>query len=262
MLDVITGTAAEGNVLFGHVEQVMWLALRIGGAMMAAPMIGTRAMPMRIRLIIVIALSIVFAPLLPVVPAFHGIDALLVLGVARELAIGVSIGMVFRLAFEAGSLAGELIAQGMGLAFAQMADPLQGVNSGIVGQWFYAAFALLFLAMDGHLRLIELLFQSYADAPVAQAGWSLQVEALPLFLADVLLAGVRIALPIMIAMLTTNLAFGVLSRAAPALNPMSIGLPAALAMGLILLVVLTGRLLVPVAAMFDLAFVRASHLVS
>jgi flagellar biosynthetic protein FliR len=261
MLDVITGTTAAGNVLLATVIQVLWLSLRVGGVMMAAPMIGTRAMPMRIRLILVIALSIAFAPLLPAPPTVTAVDAALVLAVARELAVGISIGLVFRLAFETGSLAGELIAQGMGLSFAQMANPIQGVNSGIVGQWFYAAFALVFLAFDGHLRMIEILFQSYVSAPVGQAEWSINLAAIPLFLTDVLLAAVRIALPIMIAMLTTNLAFGVLARTAPAFNPFSVGFPAALSIGLILLVTLTGRLVAPIAAMFELAFQRAASLV-
>ena len=83
-----------------------------------------------------------------------------------ELAVGASMGFMLRLAFEAGAMAGELISQGTGLAFAQMSDPLRGVNSGVVGQWFYLAFGLLFFTANGHLALVSLLL------------WSVQPELL------------------------------------------------------------------------------------
>jgi flagellar biosynthesis protein FliR len=261
MADAIAGTVAAGNELMTHADHIMWLALRIGGTLLAAPMFGTRALPMRVRVLLAISLAMVFAPMLPSTPVFHGLDAALAINVAGELVVGIAMGLILRLSFEAGSCAGEWVAQGMGLSFAQMADPLQGTNSGIVGQWFYAAFGLLFLAMNGHLRMMELLFSSYAALPMGQALAMSKLMSVPLFLSDVLIAGVHIALPIMIAMLTTNLAFGVLARAAPALNPMAVGLPAALALGLIMLVALTGRLLGPAAQMFDLAFDRAAALV-
>lgn len=261
MADPITETVAAGNLLLGYADQVMWLALRVGGALLAAPVFGTRAMPVRVRILLTVMMAMAFAPMLPSAPVFQGFDAAFALKIAGELMVGIAMGLILRLAFEAASFAGELVAQGMGLSFAQMADPLQGTHSGIVGQWFYAAFALIFFAMNGHLRLIELLFDSYSVLPMGQGLALPKLASIPLFMSEVLIAGVRIALPIMIAMLTTNLAFGLLARTAPAFNPVAVGLPAALALGLIMLVALTGKLLIPATQMFDLAFDRAAALV-
>ncbi|REN06048.1 flagellar biosynthetic protein FliR, partial [Mycobacterium tuberculosis] len=71
----------------------------------------------RIRVLLAGALAIALSPMLPPVPEWTGFDAATVLTIARELAIGVSIGFVLRLVFEAGAMAGELVAQGTGLAF-------------------------------------------------------------------------------------------------------------------------------------------------
>lgn len=258
-MDPATAFLVDGARLFGFVEAVLWTLLRVGAVLMAAPLVGTRAVPVRARMMLAITLAMALAPMLPAPPA-ASVDALTVLNVAREIAVGIALGFVLRLAFEAGAFAGELVSQGMALSFAQMADPLRGgASSGVVGQWFYIALGLLFFALDGHLMLVGLIADSYrllpVGAPLADAGRV--AAAVPAFLPVVLAAGVVIALPVMVAMLVVNLAFGVLSRAAPALNPIQIGLPAALVIGLFLLTVLTGELAGPAKQLFDAAFGHA-----
>ena len=202
------------------------------------------------------------APLLPGTPDRIAFDASTVLNVARELAVGASMGFMLRLAFEAGAMAGELISQGTGLAFAKMSDPLRGVNSGVVGQWFYLAFGLLFFTANGHLALVSLLVDSYRSLPIGTALPDVQqmLEVAPMLFGHVLRAAVGLALPVMVAMLAVNLAFGVLGRAAPALNPIQLGLPTALLLGLFLLALLAGELGPPVQRVFDLSFDAARQL--
>jgi len=185
-----------------------------------------------------------------------------VLGVARELAIGLAIGFVLKLIFEAGALAGELVSQSTGLSFAQMSDPLRGVTSGVVAQWFYLGFGLLFFAADGHLALIQLLVDSYHAVPVGTALPDPHAFATvaPTFLLQVLRGGVTLALPMMVAMLAVNLAFGALAKAAPALNPVQLGLPVSVLLGLFLLAMLAGEMGPPVQRMFDASFDAARAL--
>lgn len=181
------------------------------------------------------------------------------LTIARELAIGVSIGFLLRLVFEAGAMAGELIAQGTGLAFAQMSDPLRGGTSGVIGQWFYLLFGLLFFTANGHLALISLVVDSYRALPIGaplpdpHAFFSIA----PTFLLTVLRGALTLAIPLTVAMLAVNLAFGVLARAAPALNPIQLGLPVSLLLGLFLLALLAGEMGPPVQRLFDAAIQAA-----
>jgi flagellar biosynthesis protein FliR len=260
-MDTVTLTTVDGLNLFAMLGTVLWHALRIGAALQVLPMLGGRSMPARVRLITTIALAAALSSLLPAPPA-AAVDAATVLTVLREFALGIAIGLMLRLAFEAGMFAGELVSQGMGLSFATMADPLSGAASPVVSTWFYLSFGLIFFALDAHLALVQLLFDSYRALPVGAPLDDVDafVAAVPAFFGTCLRAGLLLALPVMVALLAVNLAFGVLARAASALNPIAIGLPVALLVGLLLLMLLSRELLGPVQALFDDAFGAARAL--
>jgi flagellar biosynthetic protein FliR len=261
-VNATSGVLIDGVLLFDYLGAVIWTALRVGGFFMVAPVIGTRSLPNRVRLIFVLALSTVLAPFADP-PPLLSLNAASVLALLTEMAIGVALGFTLRVAFEAAAVAGEMVAQGMALAFAQISDPLRGgATSGVVGMWFYIAFALLFFAFDGHLAMVELLVESYRSMPVGTplADPVQLVSGAPRFFAQALLTGVSIALPLMMAMMVVNLAFGVLGRAAPALNPIAVGLPAALASGMLLMAFLIAELKEPARLLFDAAFAAALDL--
>lgn len=255
-MDAVTRMAIDGQQAFAIISTTLWVMLRIGAMLMAMPMIGTRAVPARVRVMLAVALSVALAPVLPAVPLFDGLSSTTVLTILREVAVGVSIGFLLRLIFEAGAMAGEMIAQSTGLAFAQMADPMRGGSSGVIGQWFYLMFGLLFFTSNGHLALISLLVDSYKALPIGTAlpdPHALAALA-PTLAVQIFRGAMSLALPLVVAMLAINLAFGVLARAAPALNPMQLGLPVALLLGLVLLTLLAGEMGPPVQRLFDTAF--------
>ena len=255
-MDSVTRMVIDGQQAFAIIGTLLWAMLRIGAMLMAMPMVGSRAVPARVRGMLALVLSMALAPILPPVPVWNGFDAAAILTIAREVAVGVVIGFLLRLIFEAGAMAGELIAQGSGLAFAQMSDPLRGGSSGVIGQWFYLLFGLLFFAGNGHLALISLLADSYKALPIGTAlpdphALAALAPTLPL---QVFRGALSLALPLVVALLAINLAFGVLSKAAPALNPMQLGLPVSLLLALTLLALLSGEMAGPVQRLFDTAF--------
>lgn len=260
-MDSVTLATAAGVDLFALLGTVLWYALRIGAAVQVLPVLGGRGMPVRARLVVTLAMAGAISTVLPTPPAM-GVDAATVLGVFREVTVGLVIGLLLRLAFEAGQLAGEFVSQGMGLSFATMADPLSGASSPVLSQWFYLVFALLFFTLDGHLALVRLLAGSYEGLPIGAALPDRQalLAAVPAFFSTTLRAGVLLALPVTMALLAVNIAFGVLARAASQLNPMAIGLPVSLLVGLALLMLLTRELQSPVQQLFDDAFATARGL--
>ncbi|MFP7722202.1 flagellar biosynthetic protein FliR [Lysobacter sp. A3-1-A15] len=260
-MDTVTLTTASGVNLFALLATVLWTALRIGAVVMVMPMLSGRGMPVRARMMVTLALAGALSTLLPTPPA-AAVDATTFITVLRELVVGVAIGMMLRLAFEAGRFAGELVSQGMGLSFATMADPLSGASSPVLAQWFYLAFGLLFFALDAHLALVELLMGSYQALPIGQpmADRNEMLAGVPAFFGTCLQAGLLLALPVMMALLAVNLAFGVLSRAASALNPIAIGLPVALLVGLLLIGLLMRHVQAPVEQLFGDAFLAAQGL--
>jgi len=256
-LDSLTQMLVNGNHAFAYLQHVLWVMLRIGALLMVMPMLGTHAVPMRVRALLAIVLSVVLAPLLPFSAELKHWQASTILAVARELAVGATLGFLLRLIFEAASLAGELIAQGTGLAFAQMNDPLRGGNSGVLGQWFYVLFGLVFFANDGHLALIALVIDSYRALPIGNElpHISYLLTWIPQLASQVFRSALTLALPLMVAMLAVNLAFGVLARAAPTLNPMQLGLPVTVLLGLFFLTLLVTDMAVPVQHFLDNTFI-------
>lgn len=257
-MDTVTLTTADGINLFAMLATVLWHAIRIGAALQVLPVIGGNGMPRRARLILTLALAASLSTVLPAPPA-AAVDAMTALSVLREFAIGIAIGLILRLAFEAGQLAGEFVSQGMGLSFATMADPINDTHSPVLSHWFFLVFGLVFFTLDAHLALVRLLLDSYHAQPIGTpiADLPAFLGSVPGFFSVALRAGVLLALPVTVAMLAVNIVFGVLSRAAPQLNPLQIGLPVALLIGLALLVVLARELLGPVQALFGQAFEAA-----
>lgn len=254
-MDTVTVTTAVGLDLFSMLGTVLWHALRIGAAIQVLPVLGGHGVPRRARMMITLALAAAISTVQPAPPAM-GVDAATALGVVREFAVGIAIGLMLRLAFEAGQLAGELVSQGMGLSFATMADPLSGASSPVLSQWFYLVFGLLFFTLDGHLAVVNLLADSYRSLPIGAPLPDVPafLATVPTFFGTCLRAGVLLALPVMMALLAVNLAFGVLARAASQLNPMAIGMPVSLLVGLLLLMLLSRELLAPVQQLFDQTF--------
>lgn len=229
--------------LLGWLGLYFWPFIRIGAALMAAPLFGSRALPMRLRLVFALLLTVVMAPLLPATPAlaFFTADGLAML--LRELLLGLVLGLALQLVFEAMALAGELLSSSMGLSFAQMSDPLRGVSSTVLASFLQALAVLSFLALGGHLALVEWLRESFVIQPIGGAPLSTAM-LLPLVLeGSQLFAGaLRVALPGVCALLLVNLAFGVMNRAAPALNMMSVGFPISLTAGLVILALSLGSI--------------------
>ncbi|WP_240125306.1 flagellar biosynthetic protein FliR [Thermomonas alba] len=257
-MDTVTLTTADGLNLFGMLATVLWHAIRIGAAIQVLPAIGGKGIPVRARALFVLVLAAALSGVLPAPPP-AAVDAVTALNVLREYAIGLAIGLVFKLAFEAAVLAGEFVSQGMALSFATMTDPVNQTQAPVLSTWFYLIFGLVFFSLNAHLAVIQLLVESYRAQPIGKPLADLPhfLSVLPAFFPTVLRAAVLLSLPVTVAMLAVNTVVGVLSRAAPQLNPIQIGMPLALLVGLALLVMLARELLDPVQALFGQAFEAA-----
>lgn len=220
-----------------------WLAqayfpfARIGACLMVAPMFGARFVPARTRIVLALAITALVVPLLPSpgVAPFSG-QGFVVL--AQQLLIGVALGFALQVVFDALGLAGQLLANSMGLSFAFNVDPLRGSSTAALGQLYIILATLVFLALGGHLALVQVLVDGLTSMPVgaslrAESLWSIVIWGGTLFS-----GAISIALPGVTALLVVNLAFGVVSRAAPSLNLFAVGFPISLIIGLV--VVLAG----------------------
>jgi len=209
-----------------------WPYLRLLGLMLADPFYSSRTIPVRVRVALSILLVLLIAPNLQPMPAVPLSSASGFLIAARELAIGLAMGFVVRIMFSCMEMAGHLAGLQMGLGFATFYDPQHSTNVPIVAQFLSIFTLLVYLSLNGHLILLQALFDSYAQLPVQGGlpngqGFRMVAE----FGAIIFRAGVMISLPVLGALLVTNLAIGVMTRAAPQLNVFAVGFPITLGIG-------------------------------
>ena len=213
----------------------LWPFLRIGACLMVAPVFGGSYVPRRLRVVFAGALTLVVLPLLPASAPAPLLSADGMLVTVQQVLIGVVLGFALQLVFDALALGGQLLANGMGLGFAFNLDPLRGVQTPALGQLYVVLGTLTFLALDGHLAVIELLLDSFRGLPVGTAGLGPEdFQRLASWGSTLFAGALKIALPGMTALLVINLAFGAMSRAAPALNLFAVGLPVTLVFGLVI----------------------------
>jgi flagellar biosynthesis protein FliR len=212
----------------------IWPFFRIGACFMVAPVFGAQFVPPRVRLLLAGAITLIVAPLVPasdVVP--FSIPGAVV--IVQQIIIGVAMGFALQLVFDALAMGGQLLSNSMGLGFAFNVDPLRGTGTPVLGQLYMLLVTLTFLAINGHLVLIEILVDGLKTLPVGTAGFSNDmVWNIALWGTHLFLGSLMVALPGMTALLVVNLAFGVMSRAAPTLNLFAIGFPVTLIFGLVI----------------------------
>lgn len=218
----------------GWVGQFLLPLFRMASLFMTMPIIGTQLVPMRVRLYLALTVTALIAPTLPAMPQVDAISAKAVWLIGEQILLGAMLGFMLQLFFHIFVVAGQLIAMQMGLGFASMVDPSNGVSVPVLSQFLLLLTTLMFLAMNGHLVVFEVLIDSFTTLPVGQALVIGHFYELAGRLSWVLAAGVLIALPAVTALLIVNLAFGVMTRAAPQLNIFSIGFPMTLVLGLVI----------------------------
>jgi flagellar biosynthetic protein FliR len=222
--------------LLGIVAQFLWPFLRIGALFVAMPLFSTHNVPVRVRALLAAAAAAAVAPTLPAAPAVEMFSLAGFLIGAQQVLIGTLLGFLVHLVFGAVVFGGQNIAYNMGLGFASMVDPQSGVQVPVVAQTYTIVCTLLFLSMDAHLLLIQIVAESFGAIPVGlPAPLSERLWPICMWSSRLFAAGVLLSLPVVTALLLINLGFGVASRAAPQLNIFSVGFPVSLLMGLLLI---------------------------
>ena len=220
------------------IAQMVWPFVRIGSCLMVAPAFSVAQVPPRVRLVLALAITALAAPQVPVPPGVPLVSAAGFLISFQQVVIGVMLGLCLQLVFDAVNFAGQLMANTMGLSYAMTLDPVRGVSTPAVGQIYGIFVMLVFIALNGHLRLIELLAGSFHTIPLGVAGFGREGLWQAITWGEGLFSGaLSIALPAMTALLIAQLAMGVISRTAPALNLMAVGFPVTVIFGLAVLVV-------------------------
>lgn len=201
----------------------------------SVPLFSVRAVPARVRLILSVAITLVIMPLLPPLPSVEMFSYTGFMMAIAQVVIGLTSGFILQLVFSSVVFAGQGVALSMGLGFSTMVDPQNGQQVPVIAQFYTVTTTLIFISLDGHLLLIQMLLDSFKTLPIGIDGidkagiWSILAWSSRMFA-----GGLLLAMPVIASLLLVNIIFGVASRAAPQLQIFSVGFPVTLMLGLLL----------------------------
>jgi len=219
------------------IARIYWPLARVAGVLSVAPIIGSPLIPVRIRAMLAVVLTLALLSLTGPVP---DVDPMSLAGIRitiNQVIIGLIIGFILLIVFNVLNVAGESISAAMGLGFALMSDPSSNVQVPVVSQFFTILATVIFLAVDGHHALINMMAISFTIIPVSEniapeGFWQLVEWSAILFK-----GAIMIALPALVTMLCINVVMGVMTRAAPQLNIFSVGFPITMLFGFFVIMV-------------------------
>jgi flagellar biosynthetic protein FliR len=224
------------QLILDWIANFFWPFTRIAAMLMVMTVTGARFVPSRVRLYLSLAITFAVMPVIPAVPSQIELFSLQgYITTLEQLTIGIGIGMVTQFIIQTFVMLGQIIGMQSSLGFASMVDPANGQNTPLLGQFFMFLATMFFLATDGHLKLIHMIVVSFTTLPVGSGGLrSVDYNELALWFGTIFKVALTLSLSGIIALLTVNLSFGVMTRAAPQLNIFSLGFAFALLIGLLL----------------------------
>lgn len=223
--------------LLAWITPLVWPFIRALALFSALPMLGSRAVPARVRVALSALIVLCAQPVLPPMPQVPLDSPLAFMLVVQQVLIGVTIGFAVRVALAAVEYAGELIGLQMGLNFASFFDPVTNNQATTTSRLFNTTVSWLFIVVNGHLLVVMALVDSFTAFPVSPEPFAFLRKALPhQWGAEIFATGLWIALPLVAMMVFINVTLGIISRVAPQLSLFSVGFPITIGVGLVGLV--------------------------
>lgn len=225
------------SAIMTYVSDFMWPFARVSGLLMVAPILGSAYIPVSIKILIAVAITIFIVPLIQTPTSVDPLSIFGLVLLAQQILIGIIIGTIIQIVFNAVTIAGENIAMTMGLGFAHMTDPVNGITIPVISQLLTVVASLYFLALNGHIALINMLVSSFDVLPFTELFSINNLMAVAEWGGRMFIGAVLISIPAVTALLVVNIAMGLMTRVAPQMNIFSVGFPLTMMLGFIFILV-------------------------
>lgn len=222
-------TFAELSAILG---QLWWPFFRIGAVFISMPFYGDALIPVWVRSLLALSITVIVAPLMPAMPTVELFSMTSLFLAFEQVIWGVMFGLILHMLFNVFSMLGQIISMQMGLGMAMMNDPVNGLSVAILGRIFLIFSTLLFLSLEGHLLVLDVIVQSFTIWPVGSGISAASLQVVINIFAWMFASSLALALPAIVSMLLANISFGVMNRAAPSLNVYALGFPMTMLLGL------------------------------
>lgn len=257
---MITFSSTEINT---WIAAFLWPLTRILGLIATAPLYGNLSVPTSVKIGLGVLLALIIAPNVPAVAAADPLSLTGFLILLQQLIIGLAMGFAMRVVFAGVEMAGEITGLTMGFGFATFFDPQTRGRSSAISQYMALIALMLFLATNMHLALLATLSDSFttlpiSGAPIGGGGF----HEISIWGAKIFQSGLQLSMPIIALLLVTNIALGVLTRAAPQLNLFGIGFPITLGAGFLMITLVLPLLVTPMGNLFQEGIEAISRIVT
>lgn len=227
---------------FGE-EQVLTFLLvlgRVSPLFIIAPLFSSKMLQPRVRGIAAVSLAIGIAPV--AAHAGTGVENLPtdILGIAglmlKEMLVGGAFAFGLAAFFAAVSVAGNLLDTFIGFSFGAIVDPVSGNPGGAINQLYGLVGVAIFIAIGGDAWMIQGLARTYDAVPLLDAPQiGSLVEGAQVAFSGIFAGAIQVCAPVMLAIILTDVAFGLVSKVVPQLNVFAVGFPAKVTVGLLLI---------------------------
>ncbi|HEY6795701.1 MAG TPA: flagellar biosynthetic protein FliR [Kineosporiaceae bacterium] len=214
---------------------------RTVGFVLVTPPFSTRSVPTQARVGAALALALPVAGLLRTSAPALDSGALLV-GIVLQAATGLALGFLVMAAVSAIQAAGDLLDAVGGFSVSMALDPLLLAQTSVLGRLHQITALTLLFVTDGHLMIVHGLTRSVALMPAGMTTWGEAARSASAAVGTLMLGALQIAAPVVAAMLATDIALGLLTRAAPALNAFALSYPLKILITLLLTGLVIARL--------------------
>lgn len=219
-------------------EIFMLVLARISLIVSVVPIFGSANVPIPVKVGLSVFLTLVSYSFAEAsgVPHDLSIAALFTL-MLREGLIGMLFGFITGILFYAIQFAGHFISFQMGFAMVQVIDPQSQERVPIIGQFYFILSILLFLLINGHHLVLNVLVESFSIVPIGTGVLSRELTgSLTLMGGRVFVLAIKIASPILVTLFLTDVMMGIIARTVPQMNIFFVSLPLKIGLGLTLLV--------------------------
>ena len=222
--------------MFEKLLAFVMVLTRISAFFLILPVFGWKSIPVRIKVALTVLLAVFFSVITPLAIEPKGISLLeAILLIANEATYGLALGLIAALLFSAVRFSGQVVERQMGLAMAEVLDPLTGETDEPMGSLLEMIFVILFLSANGHHFFLLIISRSYEAFPAGSIP-TMSVLASGVIKAGstMLLLGLRLAAPMLAAFLLLMVVLAVLARMVPEMDILFISFPLTIGLGLLM----------------------------
>ena len=230
MLSELFGLSPEWSATF------LLVLARLSAAIVVIPLLGAATVPAFTKIGLAVLLSLIVLPFSATPPPVPTELLAFAAVLGSEVLVGIALGVAVMLVFRALEMGSGLVGVQMGFGVGQLFDPLTGARMESITVYYRLIVTLVFFAVNGHHLVVAALIDTFRVVPPGQADLTLIAgeNVIPFFAALFTIA-IRIALPVLGALLLTDLAMGLVARTVPQMNVLVVGFPVKIAAGILIL---------------------------